>query len=95
MLREELKKAADIVAKDASPRLARLQPVSAAGIKGKLKGGSTAVAQQTLRRTTGKRGDWGATQMRVALEPALVAKEGEVVRHVEGAIDHLAGSAGF
>lgn len=46
--------------------------------------------EQGLRKTTGKRPDYGALQMRKALLPALQAKAPEVERAMEHAIDQVA-----
>lgn len=46
--------------------------------------------EQGLRKTTGKRPDYGALQMRKALLPALRAKQADVERAMERAIDSVA-----
>lgn len=93
-LRDELKKAADIVAQEATALFSGINPVSAAGFKPRARGAS-AFVQQTRSRTTGLRPDFGALQMRVALLPALAAKEGDVVQQVEGMLDRLGQQEGF
>lgn len=46
--------------------------------------------EQTKRKTTGKRGDWGDTQMKRALIPALEEKEDEVGEAFGEALDKVA-----
>jgi len=46
--------------------------------------------EQTLRRTTGLRPDFGALQMRTALLPALDANAGELDRKLSEALDRVA-----
>lgn len=45
--------------------------------------------EQRKRRVTGKRGDYGALQMRRALVPALEEKQGDVVDAFEDALDKV------
>lgn len=45
--------------------------------------------EQTLRKTTGKRGDWGATQMRDALLPALERHQTDVERRLEQTLGRI------
>lgn len=93
-LRVELKKAAEIVAQEATARFSGINPMSAAGFRPRARGAS-AFVQQTRRRTTGLRGDYGALQMRIALLPALEAKEPAVVQQLEGMLDRLGQQEGF
>ena len=46
--------------------------------------------EQGLRKTTGKRPDYGALQMRKALLPALQLKQADVEKAMERAIDGVA-----
>ena len=96
---KELKKAAGVVAEEARGRF-HLVPTggsaaSAEGFKPRTKGFGKAVVQQSKRRRTGKRGDYGALQMRMALVPALEAKQGEVVRILDDMLERLGSRHGF
>lgn len=89
VVREKLKEAGDVVREDASERFQRYDAKSAAGYRTRARVGSVFV-EQSLRKTTGLRPDYGSLQMRRALLPALEAKGGEVERKLEDAIDDLA-----
>ncbi len=80
--------------------------VSAAKGKEKWRGASinTIVARRTglrifvyqnARKVTGRRGDYGALQMKQALIPALDESADEVYSHVERVLDRYANGAGF
>lgn len=86
-LNRELRRAADIVAQDARGRFAQYDARSAAGFRGRVKGGGRAVAEQRRRRTTGQHPEYGALQMTRALLPALAAKRPQVERSVEQMLD--------
>jgi hypothetical protein len=97
-LRASLKEAADFVAKDAGARLSELSPSparSAAGVVPRVRNAGLVTVEQKLRRTTGKRPDWGATQMARAFLPAADADADQVAAMVETAIDSVAFSQGF
>ncbi len=91
----ELKEAAQIVADDARRRLAPFSARSAAGIRPRVRGFGRVSVEQSRRRTTGKRPDWGARQMRLDFLPALRAKAPEVERALDEMLDRLAGRNGF
>lgn len=93
-LRDELKEAGDLVRAESARLFSRYDAGSAAGYKVRVRQGGVAV-EQSRRRVTGKRGDYGALQMRRALEPGLTAKQDEVFRRVDKMLGHLAGSNGF
>lgn len=93
-LRDELREAARIVSEDATARFQAINPASAAGFKPRSRTAG-AFVEQSRRRTTGTRGDYGALQMRTALLPALEAKEGEVIDRVERMLDKIGDRAGF
>ena len=57
--------------------------------------GTTVAVQQSARKVTGQRGDFGALQMRTVLEPALDAREGEVIEILEDVLDGLINKAGL
>lgn len=91
----ELKEAAEIVSDEARSRLNPYQPRSAAGIRPRVKGFGRAFVEQRRRKTTGKRGDWGAFQMRRILLPALGSKQDEVVKRLDKMLGRLGGDYGF
>ena len=82
MLRREIRgtyrEVGDIVKVDARERLTGLSRKSADGYRTYVRTRGIEV-EQSLRKTTGLRPDWGKTQMRKALVPALEEKEPEVV----------------
>lgn len=93
-LTRELKDAADIVRQDAVARFMRISPASAAGFRPRARIGNAAV-EQSRKRTTGKRGDFGALQMNVALLPALQSKQDEVIDHIDAMLDRIGKAEGF
>ncbi len=92
-LRYELRLAGDVVRGDAANRLAELDPNVAAKLRVKVAGGTRGpirvFVDNPLRKVDSKHQDWGPTQLRVALEPALDAKRHEVKEMVEGVVDAL------
>ncbi len=62
---------------------------SAAGYRVRVRQRGVAV-EQSLRKTTGTRSDFGELQMRQALLPALEANEDRVESAMEAAIDTVA-----
>jgi hypothetical protein len=93
-LRAELKQVGEVVRADATSRFAGIDPRSAAGYKVRVRQRGVAV-EQSLRRVTGLRGDYGALQMRRALLPSMESEEDKVVRGLEDMLDRLGRSAGF
>jgi hypothetical protein len=85
-VRGTFREVGDIVRLDASAMLAPASPHSAAGYRTYVRARGVAV-EQSLRRTTGKRPDWGAHQMRRALVPSMTRNEGQIVGAMERAID--------
>ena len=85
----KLREAGDVVREDARRRFERYDTRSASGYRIRSRVGGIFV-EQSLRKTTGRHPEYGALQMRVALEPALDAKAGEVERRLEQALDELA-----
>jgi hypothetical protein len=53
------------------------------------------VVRQTARKVTGKRGDFGSLQMRLALIPAADENEAEVERRLEAFLDTVIRRNGF
>lgn len=93
-LRRELKELAEPVREEARRLFAPLSPRSAAGFRVAVRSRGVAV-EQRLRRTTGRRPDFGSLQMQRALLPALGAKRGEVERGLEEMLDRLGSKEGF
>ncbi len=93
-LRAELREAGDIVRDESRSRFSGISPRSAAGYRTVVRARGVAV-EQRLGRTTGARPDFGALQLRRALNPALEAKTGEVERQLEGMLDRLGSRNGF
>lgn len=93
-LRSTLKEAAEIVAVDARSRFERISPSSAASMRARAKA-KGATVEQAKGRTTGKRPDYGALQMRTALLPALEAKQEQVIEKVDDLIGRLGSRNGF
>lgn len=94
-LDRELREAANIVAQDARARFDTYSPRSASGFRGRTKGFGRAIVEQRHRRTTGKRPDYGALQMRRALLPARASKHDEVVDRIDRMLGRLGGEYGF
>jgi len=93
-LNRRLKRAADIVREDASARFQRINATSAQGFRPRARSGA-AFVEQSRRRTTGTRPDFGSLQMRLALLPALQSKSGEVEQSIEAMLDELGSQEGF
>jgi hypothetical protein len=89
VVREKLREAGDVVRVEATRRFDPVSAKSAAGYRTRVRIRGVAV-EQSLRRTTGKRADWGRIQMVRALEPALDAKSRDVEAKLEDGIDELA-----
>lgn len=88
-VRGTFREVGEIVRVDAAKRFAEFSPRSAAGYRVRVRARGVAV-EQSLRRTTGNRPDFGALQMAEALEPALEQQEGEVLDAFEDALDKVA-----
>lgn len=88
-VRDRLKEAGDVVREDASRRFAPVSAKTAAGYRVRARVSGVSV-EQSLRKTTGNRADYGALQMRRALVPALISKEDDVYREMEKAAQDLA-----
>ncbi len=68
---------------------------SVTGIRPRTKGFGRAFVEQSRRKTTGRRGDFGVMQMQRVLLPALGRKQDEVVKQLDKILGHLAGENGF
>lgn len=86
-LRAAFHEVGEIVREDAAQRLQALSPKTAAGLRTRVRQKGVAV-QQSLRKTTGKRSDWGGPQGR-RLRDALAAKERESAKAVEHAMERM------
>lgn len=87
-VRDRLKDAGDVVRAEASRLFAPVSAKTAGGYRVRARVTGVFV-EQSLRKTTGKRGDYGSFQMRKALVPALIAKADEVEREMEKAAEDL------
>ena len=89
VVRDRLREVGDVVRVDAANRLQEYDDRSARGLKVRVRAAGIFV-EQSLRRTTGLRPDYGALQMTRALIPAVEATEPQMVREMEKAADELA-----
>ena len=87
-LRKAFRESGELVRSDAAARFTPIDARSAAGYTVRVRQSGVAV-QQSLRKTTGKRPDYGALQMRRALLPALDANEAETMQRIEAALDDV------
>jgi hypothetical protein len=94
-LEQELKDAADIVRTEARRRFSAIDVRSAAGFRPRVRGFGRVVVEQSRRRTSGLRGDFGSLQMRRALIPAVADNQGRVLEAVEGMLDRIGRQEGF
>lgn len=89
VVRDRLREVGGVVRVDAANRLQEYDDRSARGLKVRVRAAGIFV-EQSLRRTTGLRPDYGALQMTRALIPAVEATEPQMVREMEKAADELA-----
>lgn len=87
-MRKMLKAIAEPVAATARELADEFGPPTVSGLQAGTRG-SMAVVRQRRRKTTGKRPDFGAIQMRVALIPALEAHEADSIVRAEEMLDHI------
>jgi hypothetical protein len=92
-VKDELKKAAEPVARTAQSKISRYAgaKTSTIGPRASVRG---VFVTQRARKVTGLRGDFGTLQMRL-LEESLKEHENEIVHDVERAFDRLTRSEGF
>ena len=90
-VRDNFREVGEVVRVPAADDLRDLQPTgkSAAGLRTIVRTRGVAV-EQTLRKTTGKRPDWGKTQMRKILLPNVDAHEREIEQKLEEKLDVIA-----
>jgi hypothetical protein len=88
-VRDTFRKVGDIVKVDAAGKFFAYDVHTAAGFRTVVRARGVSV-EQSLRRTTGLRPDFGALQMRRALLPALAEDEPQVEHQFEEAISTVA-----
>jgi hypothetical protein len=88
LVRAEYRHVGDIVKEEGARLFGKYDAGSAAGFRTVVRQRGVSV-EQRKRKTTGTRPDYGALQMRLALLPALDAKEEEVVEAFDRATDAI------
>lgn len=88
-VRKALGAAGEVVRADAAERFVGYSAKSAAGFKVSVRQAGVSV-RQSLRKTTGKRPDYGALQMTKALLPARAEKTDAIEHEFELALDRVA-----
>ncbi|HSE44718.1 MAG TPA: hypothetical protein VLA89_05250 [Gemmatimonadales bacterium] len=90
-VRDSFRQVGEVVRIPAADDLRDLQPTgkSAAGLRTVVRTRGVDV-EQSLRKVTGKRPDWGKTQMRKILIPNLESHEREIERKMEEKLDDIA-----
>lgn len=97
-MRAALKEAAGPVADDVRARLGELKPPpgrTISGVRVYVRSAGTVSIEQARRKTTGKRPDWGVTQMKDAFLPAAETGQDEAVAAIERARDEVLRRHGF
>lgn len=94
---KELRGAAKIVSDEARSLSAShgFSQRSVTGLRPRTKGFGRAFVEQSRRKTTGKRGDFGAMQMQRVLLPALARKQDDVVKALDKMLARLGGEYDF
>lgn len=87
VVRDAARASGEIVRRDWSGRMIVIDARSAAGLRTRVRTRGVSV-EQTLRRTTGQRPDYGALQMRRGVR-SLEENEREVVRTYESGMDDV------
>lgn len=88
-VRDALRESASPVKSRAMVLFSRIDKRSAAGYRIAVRQRGVAV-EQRLRKTTGRRPDYGSLQMTRALLPALAAEQPRLERNVERALERIA-----
>lgn len=78
----------ELVRSEAAVRFVEVDTRTAAGYRVRVRQRGVYVTQ-SIRKTTGRRPQYGAYQMRRALLPALRAQQAQIERRFERAIDHV------
>lgn len=89
-VRDRLRTVGELVKGEARSLFADIDAGSAAGYGVSVRRTGLVAVEQRRRKTTGRRGDYGALQMRRALIPALANKTTEVEAEFERALDDIA-----
>lgn len=89
-VRDRLRKVGEIVRDDARGLFASYDERTASRFGVSVRRTGVVSVEQRLRRTTGKRPDFGGLQMRKALLPALEQDKDKVEREFERALDDIA-----
>lgn len=90
LVRARLRKVAEPVRDAARDKLSKYDAGSASGFGIRVRNAGAISVEQRRRRVTGRRGDYGALQMREALTPAADENESEIQRGMEDALDDIA-----
>jgi hypothetical protein len=90
----DLRQAAEPVAASARDKVTRYAGASVNTIRPK-RSGARVFVEQSARKVTGRRGDYGALQMRTVLEPALDERAPEVFDEVDRVLNEYARAGGF
>lgn len=85
-VRAALRQSGEIVKRDATAKFGRYDARTASGYRVVVRR-TGVVVEQSIRRTTGLRPDFGALQMQRALVPALTENEEATERELEKALD--------
>lgn len=88
-VRAAFRKVGEVIRVEAARNFESIDPHSASGYRTRVRQRGVAV-EQSLRRVTGLRPDYGALQMREALLPAVEDKADEVVDEFNDAMDRVA-----
>jgi predicted Zn-dependent protease with MMP-like domain len=89
VFRTAMKEVAEPIRDEATSRFSLIDARSAAGYRVAVRQRGVAV-EQRIGKKTGKRGDYGALQMRRALLPALASNEDNIVQGLDKALDKIA-----
>lgn len=87
VVRDRLRKVGEVVREDAQARFDAVAPRAKFGVSVRQRG---VAVEERRRKTTGRRGDFGALQMRRGLVPAGEAKHQEAEAEMEAAAQELA-----
>src|SRR5215510_11617767 len=88
-VRERWRPVGDIIKDDAARRISPISTKTAAGYRTRVLQSGIKV-QQSIRKTTGRRPDYGGLQMAKALRPATAAHIHDLERATEEAMDDVA-----
>ena len=86
-----LAQAGKLVQDDARQRLAPINSYSAGGIRSRIRGFGRVTIEQTRKRTTGQRPDWGIKVMQRDLIPAVRENELQIIAILDRMLGRLGG----